>query len=182
MRQSQLTLRPSKLSALVRSALLVLLLSSSAPAQEAVVSGMVVAVLDGDTIKVLAPGNELLGVRLSYIDAPETSQAFGQRSKQHLSEMVFGCRVELHPLGLDNYGRTLAVVILDGADINLEQIRSGFAWPYYRHLIEAPPGIQESYRQAEREAREQHRGLWIDPKPIPPWLYRRRQPTISVPN
>ena len=84
----------------MRAAFLVLLLSSSAPAQEAVVSGLVVAVLDGDTIKVLAPGNELLGVRLSYIDAPESSQAFGQQSRQHLSQLVFGCQVELHPLGL----------------------------------------------------------------------------------
>jgi endonuclease YncB( thermonuclease family) len=40
----------------------------------------VVRVNDGDTLKVLvlAPGNELLRVRLSWIDAPESKQTFGQ--------------------------------------------------------------------------------------------------------
>jgi endonuclease YncB( thermonuclease family) len=38
----------------------------------------------------------------------------------------------LHTHGLDRYGRTLAVVMLDGIDINLEQVRSGTAWVYDR--------------------------------------------------
>ena len=112
---------------LLTSALLALLLTSAALGQE-MVAGRCVGVLDGDTIKVLVAGNQLLRVRLNWIDAPEKSQAFGQRSKQHLSELVFGRQVELHTNGLDRYGRTLAVVMLDGVDINLEQVRSGFAW------------------------------------------------------
>jgi endonuclease YncB( thermonuclease family) len=39
-------------------------------------------------------------VRLSWIDAPEKSQAFGQRSKQHLSELVFGRDVREIRLGV----------------------------------------------------------------------------------
>jgi len=27
--------------------------------------------------------------------------------------------------------------------------------------------------QSEQEAKEAKRGLWSDPDPIPPWLYRR---------
>jgi len=94
--------------------LLALLLTSAALGQE-MVAGRCVGVLDGDTIKVLVAGNQLLRVRLNWIDAPEKSQAFGRQ-------------VELHTNGLDRYGRTLAVVMLDGVDINLEQVRSGFAW------------------------------------------------------
>ena len=108
-------------------ALLALLLASTTFGQEAIVSGVVVGITDGDTCKVLAADNQLLRVRLSWIDAPEKSQAFGQRSKQHLSELVFGREVELHTHGLDRYGRTLAVVMLDGVDINLEQVTSGMA-------------------------------------------------------
>jgi hypothetical protein len=37
-------------------------------------------------------------------------QAFAQRSKQHLSELVFGREVELHTHGLDHYSRVLATV------------------------------------------------------------------------
>ena len=25
----------------------------------------------------------------------------------------------------------------------------------------------------EREAREAKRGLWVDPRPVPPWVYRK---------
>jgi endonuclease YncB( thermonuclease family) len=157
--------------------LTVLSLASAALGREAIVRGRCVAVVDGDTIKALAAGNELLRVRLNWIDAPEKSQAFGQRSKQHLSELVFGREVELHTHGLDRYGRTLAVVMLDGVDINLEQVRSGMAWCYTRYLSEAPADIQASYQQAETEAWEQQRGLWSERDPIPPWEWRKEMRT-----
>lgn len=157
--------------------LTVLLLASAALGREAIDRGRCVAVVDGDTIKALAAGNELLRVRLSWVDAPEKSQAFGQRSKQHLSELVFGREVELHTHGLDRYGRTLAVVMLDGVDINLEQVRSGMAWCYTRYLSEAPADIQASYQQAETEAWEQQRGLWSERDPIPPWEWRKEMRT-----
>jgi endonuclease YncB( thermonuclease family) len=38
-----------------------------------------------------------------------------------LSELIFGRQVELHTHGLDRYGRTLAVIFIDGADANLAQ-------------------------------------------------------------
>jgi endonuclease YncB( thermonuclease family) len=158
---------------LALAAFLGLLLASLALGQEAVVSARVVGITDGDTVKALVAGNKLLRVRLSWIDAPEKSQAFGQRSKQHLSELVFGRDVELHTYGLDRYGRTLAVIFVDGIDANLEQVRSGMAWCYTRYLSQAPANIEASYRQAESEAWEQQRGLWGERDPIPPWEYRR---------
>jgi micrococcal nuclease len=155
-------------------AFLSLLLASDALSQEAIVAARVVGVVDGDTVKALVAGNELLRIRLSWIDAPEKSQAFGQRSKQHLSELVFGREVELHIHGLDRYGRTLAVIFVNSIDANLEQVRSGMAWCYTRYLSEAPPDIQPSYQQAETVAREERRGLWSDPQePVPPWEWRR---------
>jgi endonuclease YncB( thermonuclease family) len=123
-------------------------------------------------IVALVAGNELFRVRLSWIDAPEKSQAFGQRSKQHLSDLVFGREVELHTHGLDRYGR-VAVILVDGIDANLEQVCSGMAWCYTRYLSQAPAEIQASYRQAEAEAWKQQRGLWSERDPIPPWEYRR---------
>jgi micrococcal nuclease len=90
------------------AALIALFLASTALGQEAIVSARIVGITDGDTVKALAVDNELLRVRLSWIDAPEKSQGFGQRSKQHLSELVFRREGELHSRGLDRYGRTLA--------------------------------------------------------------------------
>jgi endonuclease YncB( thermonuclease family) len=158
---------------LALAALIALLLASAAFGQEAFVSARIVGITDGDTVKALTPGNQLLRVRLSWIDAPEKSQAFGQRSKQHLSDLVFGRQVELHTHGLDRYGRTLAVIFVNGIDANLNQVRSGLAWCYTRYLSEASSDIQASYRQAEAKGKGERRGLWSDPDPIEPSLYRR---------
>jgi endonuclease YncB( thermonuclease family) len=143
--------------ALALIAFLALFLASAALAQEVTVSARVVGIIDGDTVKALMADNQLLRIRLSLIDAPEKSQAFGQRSKQHLSELVFGRDVELHTHGLDRYGRTLAVIFVNDTDANLEQVRSGMAWVYDRYVIQAGADIP-SCRQAETEAWEQQRG------------------------
>jgi endonuclease YncB( thermonuclease family) len=165
--------RPSNALRLALAAFLALLLASAALGQELVVQGRCVAVTDGDTIKVLVGDNQLIRVRLSWIYAPERSQAFGQRSKEHLSELVFGRRVELYTHGLDQYGRTLAVVFVHGVDVNLEQVASGMAWVYERYIGELGADIQSRYKQAETDAREQRRGLWSDSQtPIPPWQWR----------
>jgi len=91
-----------------------------------------------------------------------------------LSDLVFGREVDLHTHGLDRYGRTLAVIVTDRVDANLEQVRSGMAWVFERYISEAGAAIQATYRQAEGEARAQKRGLWRDTQePVAPWLYRR---------
>jgi endonuclease YncB( thermonuclease family) len=153
--------------------LFALLLASTALGQEAIVSARIVGITDSDTVKALVAGNELLRVRLRWIDAPEKSQAFGQRSKQYLSDLVFGREVELHTHGLDRYGRTLAVIFVNGLDANLEHVRSGVAWVYNRYVIQAGADTQASYQRSETEAWKQQRGLWCEPDPIPPWDYRR---------
>ena len=52
-------------------------------------------------------------------------------------------------------GDALAAVILDGSDVNLEQVHSGMAWVYDRYVIQTGADIQATYRQAESEARAQ---------------------------
>ena len=50
------------------------------------IEGRCVEVTDGDTIKVLSAGNELIRVRLAFIDTPEKAPAFGQRAKRGIHE------------------------------------------------------------------------------------------------
>jgi endonuclease YncB( thermonuclease family) len=61
-------------------AFLCLLLAGAALGQESVVSAKIVGITSGDGVKALVAGNQLLRIRLSFIDAPERSQAFDQRS------------------------------------------------------------------------------------------------------
>ena len=66
-----------------------LLLLLALPVSAATLTGRVVSVHDGDTITVLDADRVQQKVRLQGIDAPELGQAFGSRSKQHLSGMVY---------------------------------------------------------------------------------------------
>ena len=131
--------------------------------------GQAVRVLDGDTIEVLADGNRSVRVRLANIDAPEKKQPFGQKSKEHLIDLVAGKSVEVVDLGGDQYGRRIGRVLVDGQEANVEQVRSGLAWVYsrYNHDGQLP--------SLESTARSQRVGLWVDPNPQAPWEFRHGQ-------
>jgi endonuclease YncB( thermonuclease family) len=104
---------------------------------------------------------------------PEKGQAFGQRAKQAMGELVFGKDVKLRPHTIDRYGRLVARVIVDNQDAGLELLKEGLCWVYERYLPEASPDIQMSYQQAQAAALEQKPGLWGDPFPVPPWDWRK---------
>lgn len=152
---------------------LVLLCALTALARADVIRGRVVGVADGDTITVLDASNSQHRIRLQGIDAPESRQAFGSRSKQHLSDLVFDKQVGVEWEKKDQYGRTLGKVLAGGRDVNLEQVRAGMAWHYKHYQGDQSPADRRLYAEAEREAREARRGLWADPDPTPPWDFRR---------
>ncbi|RYE40683.1 MAG: hypothetical protein EOP24_39940 [Hyphomicrobiales bacterium] len=135
---------------------------------------LVVGVSDGDTLKARCgqPGAyEQVTVRLAEIDAPEKSQPFGQRSKEHLSGLCFGKQAKIRPSTRDRYGRTVARVTCAGADANVEQVSAGMAWAYTRYQTDP------KFTQHEQQARATRAGLWRDAKPVAPWEWRadRRQ-------
>lgn len=130
--------------------MLVVALSASAD-----FSGRIVRVLDGDTVEMLAPGNQLTRIRLAGIDAPEKSQPFGQRSRQELSSMVAQQHVTVTGSDKDHYGRLLGTVWLGVTDVNAEQIRKGLAWAYRYHGKPTRP----DYAVLEADARRQSVGL-----------------------
>ncbi|MCG3769414.1 MAG: Endonuclease YncB [Nitrosomonadaceae bacterium] len=131
-------------------------------------TGKVVAVADEDTITVLKDLQQVK-VRLTEIDAPEKKQAFGNRSKESLSDLCFGKTATLIEKSKDRYGRTLARVTCDGTDANAEQVRRGLAWAYTKYLTD--PQI----KVLEEEARASRLGLWRDETPVPPWEWRHRK-------
>jgi micrococcal nuclease len=136
-------------------------------------TGRVVGVSDGDTAKVVV-GKETVTVRLEGIDAPETGQAFGARSRQALSSYVFGKTVTVRKTGEDRYDRTLGVLFENGTDINTKMVEDGFAWHYKKYSSDV------RLANFEREARLAKRGLWSDPNPTSPWDYRALKRTPKV--
>lgn len=139
------------------------------------VTGLVVGVSDGDTITVLDDSKKQHKIRLAGIDAPEKKQAFGQRSKEHLSDLVYRKNVTIEGDKLDRYGRTIGKVVINGTDANLQQVKAGFAWHYKKYQREQSKADRVLYARAEDEARAQKRGLWRDVDPTPPWDFRRKR-------
>jgi len=138
-------------------------------------TGKVIGVSDGDTLTVLVQRDqslEQIKVRVSGIDAPEKAQAFGNRSKQGLSDCAFAKEVQVEVIKLDRYRRSVAKVISQGTDCGLRQIELGLAWHYKAYAREQSPADRQSYAAAEDLAHEQKLGLWSDPEPIPPWEFR----------
>jgi endonuclease YncB( thermonuclease family) len=105
----------------------VLTLIVSATAMAGVLEGRVVAVTDGDTIKVLDTANVQHVIRLAGIDAPEKKMPFGQRSKQNLSGLVYGRVAVVEGEKNDRFGRLVGKVLVNGQDANLAQIQAGMA-------------------------------------------------------
>jgi endonuclease YncB( thermonuclease family) len=137
------------------------------------ITGRVIGVADGDTVTILDASNTQHKIRLSGIDAPEKKQAFGMRSKQSLSDLVFNEQITVEADKRDKYRREVGKIFLSsGQDVNLEQVSRGFAWHYKVYEREQSSNDRTLYDFAEREARAQRRGLWADPDPVPPWAYR----------
>jgi micrococcal nuclease len=131
-------------------------------------SGNVVSILDGDTIEVLHDKRPER-VRLNGIDCPEKGQAYGKRAKQATSAFIFGKEVDLQTYGKDKYGRTIADVFLhDGTNVNHMLVKDGWCWWYRKY---APGNLV--LEELERRARASREGLWADPSPVPPWIYRK---------
>jgi endonuclease YncB( thermonuclease family) len=152
----------------VGAVLLSILLASAALAAD--FSGRVVRVLDGDTIEVLH-NHHAERIRLNGIDCPEKGQPYGTRAKQAASALLFGKQVTLRTYGKDKYGRTLADVLLpDGRNVNHALVWDGWCW-WYRKYEPSDTKLE----MLEAVARAERRGLWADPKPVPPWEWRKRK-------
>ena len=125
----------------------------------------VIRVYDGDTITVIENGKKIR-VRLVGIDSPEMTrgkhkpgQPFCQKSQKYLSWLVLKETVKIKSYGLDRYGRILGVVYSNGTNANLEMVKVGLAEVYRG---KSPTGFEVTiFQQAEKEAHEAERGMWI---------------------
>ncbi|MFQ5544152.1 MAG: thermonuclease family protein [Nitrospiria bacterium] len=126
----------------------------------------IVAVIDGDTIKILK-SRQVITVRLDGIDAPDKEQRYAEEAKSFIESIAFGKKVVVNWRGDDQNKMVLAEVILDdGRSLNREVVKAGFAWWYRNHSEDL------SLWRLEGQAREKKLGLWLGEGPIPPWEFR----------
>lgn len=132
-----------------------------------ILQGKVIGVMDGDTIKILTSNKKQYKIRLSNIDAPEKRQAYGNKSKWFLSDLIYRKNVTVQYSKRDRYGRVIGRVYLGNMDINKEMVQNGYAWVYRRYSKDTTLIRLEDY------ARSNQVGLWKDSNPIYPSTFRR---------
>lgn len=144
--------------------------SSASNKQTNTISGKVVNVADGDTIIILNAENKQTKVRLYGIDAPEKAQDFGNVSREHLADLVAGKNVAVIAIDVDQYGRVVGRIKVDGKEVAEEMLKSGLAWLYtaYCKIPEC-----KQWKALETQAKTAKIGLWTNSTAQEPWQWRK---------
>lgn len=118
-------------------------------------------VIDGDTIELA----DKTRVRYIGINTPElatktaAAQCFATQSAYINRQLAEGQEIGLEKdvSGADKYGRLLRYIYIDGVFINEFLVRQGYA-----RVETIPPDVKykDLFLSAEKEARENKRGLW----------------------
>lgn len=133
--------------------------------------GTVTEIHDGDTITIICLKRPLQ-VHLMGIVAPEKEQAYADVARQHLSDLILNKQVVVEYSGLGDKALIVGRVFLKETDVGAQMIRDGVAWydkPYDTILSE---NQRQMYAACETAARTEHRGIWQDQNPIPPWKFK----------
>lgn len=116
------------------------------------------SVYDGDTLT-LDTGDK---VRLRWVNTPELkpAEAYGPDARDFTKGLVLGKQVRLLGSGArDGYGRLLAGVEADGANLSIKLLEAGLG-----HLFVIPPDDTDltEFIAAQERARTARRGIWAD--------------------
>ena len=139
-----------------------------------------VKVSDGDTLNVQKVENgkfvgEIVKIRMFGIDAPEKTQDYGIESKQALEKLVNGKTLEIEEKNRDRYGRTVAVVYVNGKNVNEEMVKNGNAWWYQEY------DKKDTKMQAYQEnAKKNKLGLFGKRGYVEPWNYRKEKKAAAT--
>lgn len=125
--------------------------------------------VDGDTLRVRLLEGRHAYVRLVGIDTPEDvkpgypTECGAQAAAASMRRLApAGATVVLRPDSVaasrDRYGRILAHAFIKGRQLELAQLRRGWAY-LYRYEGQRFDGLP-AFEAAERHARQAHRGVW----------------------
>jgi micrococcal nuclease len=148
----------------VLALLLVLTLTSALSAAPHRREGIVVKVVDGDTIHVRMDERvekvRYIGVNTPEVHHPTRGEEPGGREASEANRrLVAGrhVRLELDVRSRDRHGRLLAYVWVGDTMVNAELVRQGYA-----QVMTVPPNVryQRLFLDLQRDARQAGRGLW----------------------
>ena len=134
--------------------------------------GKVVSVSSGNLLSVQDQTGEIQQVSLYGVDAPDNEQKMGQQAHKMLSAMIGDKDVEVKVDGTDRKGVPSVHLFLNGLSINAAMVKSGYAWVNPATCKSSNCSTWTGYQQY---ASKNKKGLWVDSKAEPPWMWRERR-------
>lgn len=114
-------------------------------------AGVVMRVVDGDTVWVQTSASQpLLKVRIQGIDAPEICQKGGLQAQEALKNRLLRQSVTVTSGAQDGYGRTVGKLYWQGQDMGRWLVANGHAWVYSVHHKKGPYAVEFAQAQAKR--------------------------------
>lgn len=144
------------------------------PASSQNLTGKVMSISDGDTVKVQTSGVNLT-IRLACVDAPESDTSIGKESTRRLTQLLpVGTQIRLNIVDTDRYGRKVAEIYKGNNLVNLWLVQEGKALVYRKYIQNCPDNAQKLIH-AEEEAQKRKLGFWGLPisQQIFPWDWRQ---------
>ncbi len=135
------------------------------------ITGTIDSVIEGDSITIISKGKEV-EIRLFGIDTPEKTQTFGQSAKNFTGAMASKGEIRVEPINKDQQGKIVALVFVNGINLNEQIVSQGFGWVYRQYCKES---YCADWLKLESNAKTSQKGLWADANPTPPWEYRKNQ-------
>jgi len=138
----------------------------------------VLRVIDGDTVQVKKSDGEKITYRLIGVNTPETVdprktvECFGKEASDYLKKTLAGVEAAGYSVAYDDtqqrtdkYDRHLVYLYVGDRtgsttkSINQQIIENGYG---YEYTYRVPYKYQKEFKESERLARDEKRGLWAD--------------------
>lgn len=129
----------------------------------------VMSVQEGDHITIYH-GGKTQALRLKGIDCPDPKQPYGKQAKRTTAAFLGGRDVTIRGMHHDRAGKAVAEVLLsDGRNVGYELVKEGLAW------VRSETSTGRQLVEAQELAQAEHKGLWSEPNPIPPWKWKQKR-------
>jgi len=122
--------------------------------------------LDGDSITVAISTEKIISIELAGIDCPELEQDFGKEAQDFTKNFIYKKKLNVEIIAYEAEDRISGRVSLEDKDLSLALIEAGLAW------YDKNKSPDKNLAKAQKSAKKAKKGLWSNPNPTPPWIFR----------
>ena len=145
--------------------------------------GLITKVLAGDLVRTRTENRPEIAVRLAGIDAPETPDNSGRpaqplaiESQEYLHRLAGNKAALMQIFGTDAFKRPVAVLFVDGTNLNVKMVEAGLAEIEVDTLDFLPVKLKYAMAEAQQSARQLQCGIWGLTNYQSPSEYRLHRP------